>query len=99
LAGAVPLAVGAGPLGAGVAAVGAAVSDGVGVGVRDGAGVAVGKGVGVGLGRPVWAVAVGERSGEPLVGCTVVARGLGAGVLVLTGVGVVPTVGTGGSMR
>jgi hypothetical protein len=103
VAGAVPGALGAGPLGAGVdagaLAVGAAVGAGVGVPVGDEVGTSVGKGVESGSGGPVPAVDSGTGCVVLFVACGVVEWGLRDGVIVVTGVGVVATVGTGGSMR
>ena len=95
-----PGAVGAGLLGAGVdgavLAVGASVGKRVGVAVGDEVDLSVGK---ADRGGPVLAVAFGAGCVDFFVVCGVVSRGLGYGVLVGTGVGVVATVDTGGSMR
>jgi hypothetical protein len=66
--------------------------------VSDGVGVAVGQVEGLGAREPVPVGVCAGLCGAFFVVCTGV-RGGSVGVLVLTGVGVVVTVGTGGSIR
>ena len=90
--------VGCGTLGAGVGApvVPVPVGEAVGAAVSDGVGVAVGRAEGSGAIDPVRVCA--GLFGAFFVVCTGV-RGASVGLLVLTGVGAVGTVGAGGSIR
>ena len=92
--------VGCGTLGAGVGApvVPVPVGEAVGAAVSDGVGVAVGQAEGPGAIDPVPVGVCAGLSGAFFVVCTGV-RGASVGLLVLTGVGAVGTVGAGGSIR
>ena len=87
-------------VGAGAWVVGATVGERVGAAVCDGVGATVGQGGGVAKRGLVWAVVACGR-GFCVAGCSG-AGSLGAGVLLMVGVGVVGViadVGGGGSMK